>query len=99
MDNRKLTPFKYEGEEGIEVHNITSYPDYKSFEEKFYNTDNKLVLMCEGPFKWYWKLARLYHKTMPNIPVVVMYPGKYSGQTISLFDKFDSNYYRAFSLI
>lgn len=35
----------------------------------------------------------------PNIPVVVMYPGKYSGQTISLFDKFDSNYYRAFSLI
>ena len=42
LDNRKLTPFKYEGEEGIEVHNITSYPDYKSFEEKFYNTDNKL---------------------------------------------------------
>ena len=88
LDNRKLTPFKYEGEEGIEVHNITSYPDYKSFEEKFYNTDNKLVLMCEGPFKWYWKLARLYHKTMPNIPVVVGVDAQWTGKRNNYIKKF-----------
>ena len=35
-----------------------------------------------------------------DIPVLLLYPGVYNGQTLSLFDKFkDGNYYRAFNII
>lgn len=35
-----------------------------------------------------------------DIPVVMLYPGSYDGQTLSLFDEFnDGNYYRAFNII
>lgn len=35
-----------------------------------------------------------------DIPVVMLYPGAYDGQTLSLFDEFnDGNYYRAFNMI
>lgn len=38
--------------------------------------------------------------TFQNIPVVAFYPGKYTGQALSLFGKLsDGNYYRAFDLI
>lgn len=88
LDNRKLTPFTYEGEEGIVVHNITSYPNYKAFEEKFFNTDYKLVLMCEGPFMWYWRLARLYHKAYPALPIVVGVDAQWTGVRNNYIKKF-----------
>ena len=35
-----------------------------------------------------------------DIPVVLLYPGTYNGQELSLFDAFqDGNYYRAFNMI
>ena len=35
-----------------------------------------------------------------DIPVVMLYPGAYNGQALSLFDEFnDGNYYRAFNMI
>ena len=35
-----------------------------------------------------------------DIPVVVLYPGTYNGQWLSLFDEFqDGNYYRAFNMM
>ena len=35
-----------------------------------------------------------------DIPVVMLYPGTYNGQALSLFDEFqDGNYYRAFNMI
>ena len=35
-----------------------------------------------------------------DIPVVMLYPGKYNGQQLSLFDEFvDGNYYRAFNML
>lgn len=35
-----------------------------------------------------------------DIPVVMLYPGKFNGQELSLFDEFhDGNYYRAFNLL
>ena len=35
-----------------------------------------------------------------DIPVVMLYPGAYNGQQLSLFDEFgDGNYYRAFDLL
>ena len=35
-----------------------------------------------------------------DIPVVMLYPGKFDGQELSLFDEFhDGNYYRAFNML
>ena len=35
-----------------------------------------------------------------DVPVVLFYPGEYSGQTLTLFNRFiDDNYYRAFNLV
>ena len=34
-----------------------------------------------------------------DIPVVVLYPGDYTGQELKLFNKFSRNYYRAFNII
>ncbi len=35
-----------------------------------------------------------------DIPIIMLYPGKWDGQSLELFSKFeDGNYYRAFSLI
>lgn len=35
-----------------------------------------------------------------DVPVVAFYPGRYTGQSLSLFSKLpDGNYYRAFDLI
>jgi hypothetical protein len=35
-----------------------------------------------------------------DIPVIMLYPGSYDGQSLKLFSKFtDDNYYRAFNLI
>lgn len=35
-----------------------------------------------------------------DMPVIVMYPGKYDGQTLVLFNKFfDDNHYRSFNLV
>lgn len=35
-----------------------------------------------------------------DVPVVLLYPGTFSGQSLSLFDEFnDGNYYRAFNMI
>ena len=44
-------------------------------------------------------LNNLQH-VFDGIPVVLFYPGEYSGQDLQLFGKiFDDNYYRAFNLI
>ena len=35
-----------------------------------------------------------------DIPIIVMYPGKYDGQTLVLFNKFfDANHYRSFAIV
>ena len=35
-----------------------------------------------------------------DIPIVMLYPGKFNGQELSLFDEFhDGNYYRAFNML
>lgn len=40
------------------------------------------------------------HKAVGNKPVIMFYPGIYSGQDLKLFGEFpDTNYYRAFRLI
>lgn len=40
------------------------------------------------------------HRAIESQPVIMFYPGKYSGQDLQLFGEFaDANYYRAFRLI
>ena len=40
------------------------------------------------------------HQVLDNVPVVMFYPGEYSGQDLKLFGTMDSrNYYRAFRLV
>lgn len=40
------------------------------------------------------------HETIDNVPVVMFYPGRYSGQDLHLFGEIkDDNYYRAFKLV
>ena len=53
-----------------------------------------------------WPLLRAHnllnslHALLGNKPVVLFYPGQYSGQNMSLFGKIPSaNYYRAFKLV
>lgn len=44
-------------------------------------------------------LNNLQH-VFDDIPVILFYPGEYTGQTLTLFEKFmDDNYYRAFNLV
>jgi len=45
-------------------------------------------------------LLNCLHAYMEDTPLVLFYPGKYSGQSLRLFGKLpESNYYRAFSLV
>ena len=40
------------------------------------------------------------HQVIDNVPVVMLYPGKYDGQELILFGEIkDDNYYRAFKLV
>ena len=40
------------------------------------------------------------HQVLDSVPVVMFYPGEYSGQDLKLFGTMDSrNYYRAFRLV
>ncbi len=53
-----------------------------------------------------WPLLRAHdllnslHSLLGHKPLVMFYPGRYTGQTMSLFGKIPSkNYYRAFTLV
>ena len=62
------------------------------------------VLLLTGvgeiyPFLRVHTLLDNMHVAFSDIPVVVMYPGRFNGQQFSLFDKLnDGNYYRAFDI-
>ena len=63
------------------------------------------VLLITGigkvyPFMRASKILDNIQHIFADIPVVVLYPGKYDGQSMDLFEKFhDGNYYRAFNLL
>ncbi|WP_339240506.1 DUF1788 domain-containing protein [Geobacillus sp. FSL W8-0466] len=45
------------------------------------------------------ELLNQLHPKVTNVPIVIFYPGTYTGQGLSLFNRFESNgYYRAFSI-
>lgn len=63
------------------------------------------VLVISGvgkvfPFMRVHKILDNIQHVFSDIPVVVLYPGKFNGQELSLFeDLTDGNYYRAFNLL
>lgn len=67
--------------------------------------ENRDLVLVSGVGK-IWPLLRSHlllnnlQPLMGNTPLVMFYPGKYSGQDLRLFDRLEGkNYYRAFQLI
>jgi hypothetical protein len=45
-------------------------------------------------------ILNVLHSVIDHIPLIMFYPGTYSGQDLNLFDEIsDQNYYRAFKLV
>ena len=45
-------------------------------------------------------VLNVLHSIIDHVPLIMFYPGTYSGQDLHLFDEFsDRNYYRAFKLV
>ncbi|HHX69704.1 MAG: DUF1788 domain-containing protein [Miniphocaeibacter sp.] len=69
------------------------------------NTPDNTIVFITGigkifPFVRSHKILNNLHLNFYKSPVVMFYPGKYDGQSLSLFGEFkDDNYYRAFPLI
>ena len=63
------------------------------------------VLLLTGvgevfPFMRIHSLLEALQPEFSKIPILVMYPGKYDGRFVRLFDKLEPNpYYRAFNMI
>ena len=52
------------------------------------------------PFMRIHSLLEALQPEFPDIPILVMYPGKYDGRFVRLFDKLEPNpYYRAFNIV
>lgn len=79
LGNKKLTPFQYNGEAGIEVHDISEWNNYQSFKEDNYNEHIKLLFVSEVMNKWYWRLARKYHAHFKDIPIVLGSDAQWTG--------------------
>lgn len=77
------------------------------FVDKMYYEPQEIgdVLMLTGvgevfPFMRIHKLLEALQPHFPDIPILVMYPGEFSGHDVRLFNRLKPNdYYRAFSAI
>jgi hypothetical protein len=85
---------------------ISQFATPQAFIEKMEYGEQKQndVLLLTGigkvyPYMRCNNILESIQSVFPNIPVVVLYPGKYTSQNLVLFNKFSTNYYRAFSLI
>lgn len=85
---------------------LTDFAIPEIFLEKMVNSiDNHNVIFITGVSKVYpfirsHTILNNLQEKIDNIPVIMFYPGKYDGQSLSLFGKFkDDNYYRAFQLV
>lgn len=69
------------------------------------NTPEDAVIFITGvgkifPFVRSHGILNKLHQVFNRVPVVLLYPGTYDGQTLILFSEFkDDNYYRAFPLV
>ncbi|HBC89980.1 MAG TPA: DUF1788 domain-containing protein, partial [Lactococcus sp.] len=52
------------------------------------------------PFMRAHKVLDNMQHMFENVPIIMFYPGEFTGQSLSLFNEFsDGNYYRAFNLL
>lgn len=69
------------------------------------NTSDNAVVFVSGvgkvfPFVRSHDILNELQQVFDKVPVVLLYPGKYDGQTLELFLEFkDNHYYRAFPLV
>ena len=81
---------------------VTKFAPYLVDKYRAYEAD--LVLMSGVGSVWplirSHDLLNSLHALMGDTPLVLFYPGDYTGQSMSLFGRIESNnYYRAFSLV
>ncbi len=87
--------------------NLQKIANNKSFVEKMqyepHEPGDVLLLTGVGevfPFMRIHSLLEALQPEFSDIPILVMYPGKYDGRFVRLFDKLDPNpYYRAFNIV
>ena len=87
--------------------NLQKFANNKSFVEKMqyepHEPGDVLLLTGVGevfPFMRIHSLLEALQPEFPDIPILVMYPGKYDGRFVRLFDRLEPNpYYRAFNII
>ena len=99
MEEKKGKDFLFE--------NLQKFANNKSFVEKMqyepHEPGDVLLLTGVGevfPFMRIHSLLEALQPEFSDIPILVMYPGKYGGRFVRLFDKLEPNpYYRAFNII
>ena len=69
------------------------------------NTPEESVVLLTGVGKCFpilrsHKILNNLHQVMDHCPVIMFYPGRYTGNTLNIFGKVkDDNYYRAFPIV
>jgi hypothetical protein len=89
------------------IQQIQRFANNKTFVEKMqyepHEPGDVLLLTGVGevyPFMRIHSLLEALQPEFPDIPILVMYPGKYDGRFVRLFDKLEPNpYYRAFNIV
>jgi hypothetical protein len=89
------------------IQQIQRFANNKSFVAKMqyepHEPSDVLLLTGVGavyPFMRIHSLLEALQPEFPDIPILVMYPGKYDGRFVRLFDKLEPNpYYRAFNIV
>lgn len=92
LAGKKLTPYQYTGEDGIEVHDISEWQDFRSFKEDNYNPQVKLVFVSEVMNPWYWKLARAFHKADKSLPILLGSDAQWTGNLHNYIKKIFFNF-------
>ncbi|MBR5915377.1 MAG: DUF1788 domain-containing protein [Spirochaetia bacterium] len=110
-DEKRITDkaIEMEPKKGKDVllKNLQKFATNKFFVEKMqYEPHSKGdVLLLTGvgevfPFMRVHSLLEALQPAFPDIPILVMYPGRYDGHFVKLFDKLEPNpYYRAFNIV
>lgn len=98
-----------EGKRGSEFlkDKILKFSNTKAFERKMEYSPHKKgdVLLISGvgevyPFMRVHALLEELQVNFDDIPIVILYPGRFDGRSLKLFNKFSANpYYRAFGAI
>jgi hypothetical protein len=89
------------------LQNLEKFANNKSFVEMMqyepHEPGDVLLLTGVGevfPFMRIHSLLEALQPKFPDIPILVMYPGKYDGRFVRLFDTLEPNpYYRAFNIV